>query len=448
MAIAGQRAKIVKQGEQIVSVNTKPEANLEGITTYSPKVVERPERTAVVDTGYVDYSRLANSIEGSPYRGVYYSQVVGTDDQLRPQALDADRVSQQYNCYRDMIVRLITPFNPSTQDQESKEFRYVAEANMYYTMPPNKGDMFVADIGNGNTGIITVTETEKLSYTKFSAYRVQLQIVAMNDMDRLRDLEAKSIRTLYYDESLLDYYNTPFLDADTKTKYDTVGVVHGDLREYYLNMFWDDISKTFRIPTDKTMRVFDPLLADYCRYTGLEDIARPATNWAIGALDLSVVQTLWWLLKSESADKIKYVTRDVKLINKEAFRVHYRLRNIGYSRFTHVLYPFEKRPFKNDDEERLTPVEWKWKTAAPVAEFPEPVKDSYVFSHAFYDEDRTKMSKLEYLTYQMVAGDPVPVGDVLMIAKAVRDRSFIEQVYFIPIILTLLQHVRRKPIWL
>lgn len=448
MGLAGRRGQIVKEGESIVSVNTKPKANLEGITDFKPQVVERPERTAVVDSSYLDYSRLANSIEGSPYRGVYYSQVAGTDDVLRPHAMDASGVNQQYNCYRDMILRLTTPFNPSTQDVESKEFRQVAEANMYYTMPPNKGDMFVADVGNGNTGIITVTTTEKLSYTKFSAYRVELQLVAINDIEKLRDLESKVIRTMYYDETLLDYYNTPFLDEDTKTKYDRVGVVHDDLREYYMNMFWDDISKTYRIPTDDTMRLFDPLLVDYCRYTGLEDVARPATTWATGALDLSVVQTIWWLLKSESADKIRYLTNKVKMVNKEAFRVHYRLRNIGYSRFTHVMYPFDKRPFVNKDEARLVPQNFKWPETPVSTVFPVPDVDSYVFSKAFYAEDRQRMSKLEYCVHQMVAGDPVQVGDVLLIVEQVRDRSFVEQIYYIPIILTLLQHVRRKPIWL
>lgn len=448
MALASRRGEVVKEGEHIVSVNTTPKANLEGITDFEPKVVVRPERTAVVDTGYLDYSRLANSIEGSPYRGVYYSQVVGADDQLRAQALDADSVSQQYNCYRDMILRLITPFSPSTQDANSKEFRYVAEANMYYTMPPNKGDMFVADVGNANTGVITVTDTEKLSYTKFSAYRVTLQIVAINDMDRLRDLEKKTIRTMYYDESLLDYYNTPFLDADTKTKYDTLGTVHGDMKEYYLNMFWDDNTKTFRLPSAEETMVFDPLLVDYCRYSGLEDIARPATTWAVGALDLTVVQTLWWLLKAETVDKIQYITRDVRMINTEAFKVHYRMRNITYTRFTHVFYPFENRPFKNADEQILNPESFPWPTVAPTELFPVLTKDSYVFSAAFYDQDLGKMSTLERLAYKMVAGDPLSVDDIVKVASAVRSRSFIEQVYFIPIILTLIQQARRKPIWL
>lgn len=449
MALAGRRGTIVKEGESTVVVNTAPKTNLDGVTDYAPKVVERPERTAVVDTGYIDYSRLANSIEGAPYRGVYYAQVFGQDDALRPQALDADPVSQQYNCYRDMVIRLTTPFTPSVQDADTKEFRQTAEANMYYTLPPNYGDMFVADVGNGNTGIITITNTEKLSYTKFSAYRVELQLLAINDMERLRDLESKVIRTLFYDESLLDYYNTPFLDADTKTKYETTGRIADDLREYYLNMFWDDITKTFRIPTpDDTMRIFDPLLVDYCRYTGLEDIARPATTWAAGALDLTVVQTLWWLLKAERADKLPYVTRDVKLINKEAFRVHYRLRNIGYSRFTHILYPFERRPFVNPDEQQLTGLSFEWPPVSASTEFPIPDKHCYVFSAAFYDADLSKMSKLEQLVYQMLAEAPVNANDVLLVAAGVRSRTFIEQTYYIPIILTLLQYVRRKPIWL
>lgn len=448
MAIGKTPARIVREGGNIVSVNTVPDPNLTGITDYKPKAVERPERTAVVDTAYLDHSRLATHIAGSILNCVYYSQLIGRDDALRAQALDADRAHQQYHCYRDMVIRLTTPFNPSTQDVETKEFRLAGEGDMYYMLPPNAGDMFVCDAGGGNTAIITVTSSEKLSYMKHSAYRIEFKLIAINDMDRLRDLENKTVRTYYYDESLLAYFNSPFLTEDAKQRYDLCGRVYDDLREYYINMFWNPPMRAYRVPGLNTMVVFDPLLSDYCRYIGLEDNNRPATNYNIGTLDMSTVQTLWWLLKGESLEALRHVTSDVRLYTTRSFRVHYGIKNISYSRFTHTFYPIEKRPFAPREEATLSPSSFIYPEVTASSQFPTIGKDSYVFSKAFYELDQTRITVLEKLVIDMLDGKALSVATVLDIANSVRERDFLEQFYFIPIILTLLEYAKRRPIWL
>lgn len=448
MAIGRTPARIVREGGNIVSVNTVPAPNLEGITDYKAKAVERPERTAVVDTAYLDHSRLATHIGGSILNCVYYSQVIGKDDALRPQALDASNVHQQYHCYRDMVLRLTTPFNPSVQDLETKEFRLAGEADMYYMLPPNVGDMFVCDAGSGNTAIIAVTRSEKLSYMKHSAYRIEFQLVAINDMARLDDLEKKTIRVYYYDESLLAYFNSPFLSEDAKQRYDLCGRVYGDLKEYYINMFWDPQMRAYRVPGPDSMIVFDPLLSDYCRFIGLEDINRPATTYNIGTLDMTTVQTLWWLLKEESLEALKHVTPEVRLYSTRNFRVHYGIKNISYSRFTHTFYPIERRPFTPREEPRLSPSSFIYPAVEASTEFPTIGKTSYVMSEAFYSQDASKYTTLERLVIDMLDNKAVDVATVLTLAKTIRNRGFLDQYYMIPIVLTLLGYAKRRPIWL
>lgn len=448
MAIGRTPARILREGGNIVSVSTVPDPNLTGITDYHPKAVERPERTAVVDTAYLDHSRLATHIGGSIYNCVYYSQVLGRDDALRPQALDASNVHQQYHCYRDMVLRFTTPFNPSVQDLETKEFRLAGEADMYYMLPPNVGDMIVGDAGGGNTAIITVTSTEKLSYMKHSAYRIEFQLVAVNDMDRLNDLEKKVVRTFYYDESLLAYFNAPFLTEDAKQRYDLCGRVYEDLKEYYINMFWDQQMRSYRVPGPNNMAVFDPMQSDYCRYIGLEAIDRPATNYNVGSLDLDTVQTLWWLLKGETLDALKYVTADVRLYTTRSFRVHYGIKNISYSRYTHTFYPIERRPFTPYEEPRLSPSTFLYPAVEASTAYPTVGKDAYVFSKAFYAQDVAQCTTLETTVLDMLGNKAVDPALVLSLATGIRERDFLEQFYFIPIIMTLLAYAKRRPIWL
>ncbi|MGL5648914.1 MAG: hypothetical protein ACRDDY_13785 [Clostridium sp.] len=446
--IGRREAKVVKQGDTIVSVNTGERKNLEGTTEFKPTVVLRPERTAVVDSTYLDHSRLAPHLSGAPMKAVYYSSVVGKDDTLRPLDLKANPVNQQYHCYRDMILRVTSPLNPSSQDTDSKEFNLVGSADMYYVMPPNKYDMFVADAGGASTGIFTITDVEKLSHLKFSAYRVDYKLVGIDNMEMLQNLEAKSIRTMYYDESLFDYFNTPFLDEDTKKKYETLGEILDDLHRDYLDTFWDQARFSFRMPTADGSTVFDPLISDYIRYIGLEDVQRPATTWGVGALDLTRCKTLWWLLKQEGYESLRYVTRDVRPYPVKQFNVHARMRNITYSPYAVVMYPIVKGPYENTDTNRLYPTTVDYGSQEESEDFPVIGRSTYVLSEAFYSGDVEKMCTIERLLASMLKSDPVNVNKLIDLAKAIPTMEYIRRFYLTPILITIISSTRRKPIWL
>lgn len=444
----GKRGVVVKEGDRIVSVNTGEKKNLEGITDFKPSVVLKPERTAVVDSTYLDHSRLAPHISGAPMKTVYYSSVLGKDDVMRPLDLKADAVNQQYNCYRDMILRVTSPLNPSSQDTDSKEFNLVGSADMYYVLPPNKYDMFVTDAGGASTGIFTITEVEKLSHQKFSAYRVEYKLIAIDNIEMLDDLERKSIRTLYYDESLLDYFNTPFLDEETKKKYDTLGTVHHKLSADYMDTFWDQGKHSYRVPTYDGSELFDPLLSDYIRYIGLEDVRRPATTWEVGTVDLTLCKTLWWLLKHEGYESLDSIIKTVKTYPVRQFNIHSRLRNIAYSPYAVVIYPDFDTPFHNADKDRLYPTSVSYHNQADSTHFPKITRDSYVFTKAFYEADIANCTVIERLVIAMLKNDPINVDELLNLAKLLPKLEYIRRFYFTPILLTLIIATRRKPIWL
>ena len=448
MALASRPGRVVKEGEAIVSVNTVPKANLTGTTEYQPKITDRPERTAVVDTGYIDASRFVTHISGGVMPGVFYHQVLAQDDTLRPQALDANPTQQQYHCYRDYMVRVTSPIVPSIQDQDSREFPLTFEADMYHMIRPNDGDMWVADIGGGHTGIFTITSTELLSYTKQAVTRAEFKIVAYDDLERLEDLERKSIRTYYYDESLLDCYSSPFLSEDAKTKYDTCNTLYRDLKHHYLNTYWDSRLQGYRVPTDPTTTLYDPLHADYCRYIGLEDVGKPATEYAIGALDLSTVKSIWWLLKDQPIESLPLVTSKVKPVTANSFKVHYRMRNIAYSLYNVVLYPIANKPFKDYDETMMRETSVIYGPQPSDTLYPQVTNTSYVLSEAFYTQDAAKFTLLELAVSSMLKKQPVAASQILELTKAVYGLSYTQQFYYIPILLTLVDYVRRRPLWL
>ena len=448
MALATRPGKIVKEGEAIVSVNTVPKANLTGTTEYTPKIVDRPERTAVVDTGYIDPSKFVTHIAGGVMSGVYYRQVLGADDTLRAQAVDAIAPQQQYHCYRDYVMRVTTPIQPSVQNTDSREFPITFEADMYHMVRPNEGDMWVTDIGGGNTGIFTVTSTELLSYLKQAITRVELKIVAYNDIERLEDLEHKSIRTYYYDETLLDYFGSPFLSEDAKAKYEICNSTYTNLKHHYLDTYWDPRLLSYRVPTDPSTTLYDPMLADYCRYIGLTDVGRAATEYSVGALDLSTVKSLWWLLKDQAINALPQVSSKVKTVDVRSFRVHYRMRNIAYTLFDTVVYPIVNRPFADYDESIMREVGFVTGPQVQNTFYPVITSNSYVLSQAFYNQDAANMTLLETLTTAMLNKQAIRADVLLSLAHTVTTLSYIQQFYFIPVLLTLLDYVRRRPLWL
>ena len=162
-------------------------------------VVEKPNvvrstppesKGVVVDTRYESKANLLTHVEGAPWNVNYYSQVLNTDNAPIGQQPDRNAIYQQYMFIEMFEIKVTQPLTTS-QDPTSKEMTLIGAANVYPHVIPNRGDMFIADVGDGRTAIFKVTNTERKSIFKDTCYAIDYMLINYTTKELRADLDSR-----------------------------------------------------------------------------------------------------------------------------------------------------------------------------------------------------------------------------------------------------------------
>lgn len=448
MAIAGQLPNKPPQGDRILTVSHNPQ-ELDPVVENAPIAVTRPDRNALIDSNYVPAQNLVSHIEGAPWTCNYYRQVLGKDNTAKPLQVGTSAAHQQYDLYRNYILRVNSAITMN-QDSDTKEFSAVGEASMFYGLIPNVGDMFVADAGGGELGMFTLTEVERMSYMKQACYRVNFQLVCRGEDPRFEVLDSRINRQFIFDVELLELMDNPFLSLEDHLKFEGLAEQAERISRHFKNKFWSAQVNTLKVP-QQTGLLYDGFHTEFCRYIGLENPLETLRVHQLGGLPYDGVTTLWEAFKELSAHSLMLAHRRFGVILTNMFVNYPVLRGIYYTQFEEVLYPYGD--FGNDDPgilkatgryiDRLPP-----EATADKNFYAIDYDDAYVLSHAFYDEDPTKMSEFERLLYDMLCQKAVPVDKVAEVATSYFKLAPLEQFYYAPLLMVLINYCKRNPQWI
>lgn len=221
--------------------------------------VERPDaKSIIVDTKYTPLKHLLTHIEGAKWTVNYYKQIINKDSSLAGQNPNKLNLYQQYEQIVNYILKVSTPLGTS-QDDETKVMRVNGTAYCYPPLVPNVGDMFIADIGDGKSGIFQIERSEKKSIQKDAVYEISYQLVDYADGVKLSDLQNKTIRILYFWLDYLDYGQDPLLTEDEYHFVKTAAYEYAYIGEKYVEMFMSDKFKCMLVPMQNTS-VYDHFL--------------------------------------------------------------------------------------------------------------------------------------------------------------------------------------------
>lgn len=448
MAIAGQLPNKPPQGDRILTVSTNPQ-NVDPIVENAPIAVTRPDRNALVDSNYVPAQNLVSHIEGAPWSCNYYKQVLGLDNTAKPLQVGTAAPHQQYDLYRNYTLRVNSALTMS-QDPETKEFSAMGEASMFYGLIPNIGDMFIADAGGGEVGLFTLTEVERMSYMKQACYRVNFQLLGRGEDPRIEQLDSHINRQFVFDVELLELLDNPFLSLEDHLKFEGLAEQYERISRYFKAKFWSAQVNTLKLPQQNGL-LYDGFHTEFCRYIGLESHLETLRVHQLGGLPYDGVITLWGAFKELSAHSLMLAHRRFGVILTNMFVNYPVLRGIYYTQFEEVLYPYGD--FGNDDPgilkangrnlTRLPPVGTADANFRPI-----DFDDAYVLSHAFYDEDTKNMSEFERLLYDMLCQKAVAVDKVATMAGSYFKLAPLEQFYYAPLLLVLINYCKRNPQWI
>lgn len=214
-----------------------------------PRIAPKESKSIVVDTKYTPLASLITFVAGSSWIVDYYSQVINADNDLRGQDPEQSSIYQQYTCIRGMELKVTNPLNQN-QNNEDKRTTVQGSATVYPFIIPNEGDMFAADVGDGREGIFRVRTTEKKSFLEQPTYVIEYDLVYFSSQEPARktDLDAKSVRILFFDKDFMNYGQNPLLIEEDFNAVKTLTKLYSEIINNYFNWFYNNEFKTLIVP--------------------------------------------------------------------------------------------------------------------------------------------------------------------------------------------------------
>lgn len=315
------------------------------------------QQTNLVDERYNSSTPLLQYVEGSPWTVNYYSQLIGSENELSPQQTSQSGAYQQYCFIKELEIRVTSPLD-KTQDSVTKNFEVSGAATVFAKLIPNQGDMFIADSGDGRTSIFAVTSAEKLTYHKDAVYSIKYKLVDYATPERLTDLEKKIVKRTIFRKEFLHYGQSPFVLAEDFDYLITFEDSYRELLGVYLHDFFSREYQTLLVP-DQDGVVYDSFLTKtILNFLAVEDhpyLARIKQPRVTGDYALET-PTFWDCLLKMDKDLLPVAMQQASLMDTSYFRNIPHLSGIYYTGISKIIYPTDERTDVDSERAKLIPV--------------------------------------------------------------------------------------------
>lgn len=425
-------------------------------------VTEENYDGVTVDSQYVSRQSMLTHIQGSPWTVNYYRQMLGSDSELSPQQMEKHAVYQQYMLIADLELRVTSPLD-SSQRQEGNSFDVNGEAYVYPPLVPNKGDMFLADVGDGREGVFAVTGAERLTILKESCFRITYTLVDWSTDERRKDFDNKTVKRTHFVKRLLTHGQDPIVVDETYHEYLSFDQYANNLFVQFFSEFYDKATSTLIVP-DQENSTYDPFLTKtmaMCFNTTDHPMMRQLHQYSVEIAGKEIPKTVWDCVVQGNLNLLPMTTQTMTLLESYHFGSRPQLEGIYYSNVHVVVYPLDQSDVQvmkglvtgtlsvTDLRHRLrTPSLGRIGTVkegqrqTPLIH-PTNIDDFYVLSEAFYYQDREGMSVLERLLSDALNGQSI---DHMHLSELCQNATYwgrVERFYYIPLLLVLLKFTLR-----
>jgi hypothetical protein len=446
---------------------TDPPAN-PGVPSKTEEMAEdKAYDTSTVTTKRVPLANLITHIEGYPWNVEYYHQVLGVDDAPQPLGLSIDPTLQQYHLIRDFEIRVTDPLTYDFTKERRSE-RLQGEGYVYPgTVVPTRGDVFIADVGDGQVAVFSMIDVTPMSYLTEKCYQVSYRMTSSLNDQYEANLESKVVKTSHYVKDFLIHGKNPILSTDTVNRKQRLDNHGHHLLDMFNREFISPRTRHLSVPSQDEA-TFDAFVAGFIqRFINVtqHDLMRGA-NWPeVYQLSDLRATTIWDLLLDQQPIDVRALTdrvsRRMSIVDTWVLRESPYFGGLYYSSMKRLVWPTdlvgdrttyplsESVPRNESLSETLseaTTIEVgnnDGPDGDQVLIYPVNQDDNYVFSEAFYTANRANQSWLEHMVTQMLSREPVP-SDILL---AVCDKAYgwgsLERYYYTPVLLMLIHYTVR-----
>lgn len=412
-----------------------------------------------VDTRWSPIASLMQHIEGSPWTVDYYSQVIDTDSSLGGQRPTSSAVYQQYRKIERLVMRVTSPLTQG-QDAETKAMTYTGKA-IVHSFIPNDGDMFIADIGDGQQASFRIMSTTKMAVFKEAAYEIDYE-VGTTEEEFIIDLEAKTVERLAYRADKLVHGESPIILTSHDSLLDQAANVIQVILNQYFTRFFSREYRTLLIP-GQMRATYDPYLLGFIlQLLHSDDCAEVMQIKRLNVQDDGVYKhnSLWDAIAHQDELFLEGGFSRVGLAETASFDVNPFFNGIRFTGVQLVVYP--KDPVFGIHDVTLESMKILSNTIlmpsadgntamfedANTGALPENAgtpglyhvtfDDRYVLSQNFYEKTSTQ-STLEVMVRKHIRREALDLEALMLTARSFSQWGLVEQFYYVPIVLALLR---------
>lgn len=420
-----------------------------------PDPKDRVLDTVAHDTRDLPINNLLTEIDGFPWTVDYYHRLYEDDDAVDGFYKTRNPVHQQYHKVLGFELRVQSAFSYSYEKTRQKQDLDGTAVIIPGTIIPNRGDVIIADIGQGHKVHLSVIDSAPLSILAQSAYEITYRTINVADAEFLTALERCVVKSSYFNKDFTRYNTSPIISTGTQDVYKTLNTLAQQLIETYGNAFISKQTNYLQVPGQRQNTV-DIYLAKFINQF-LETTQYPSyakANWPLFPFTADQPKlSLWDILLRGDKTPLEHLKTHTFLKTGLVGTVHFRNQawytSIYFSSIVLLVYPvLEEGTFTN----RMLPLSGDIviETADDVDDTVSPdfhpvnQDDYYVLSKAFYLRQPEDQSLLEQMISNMINRQAIAVDIIIQLAEKLPTLPALERFYYTPLVLMLIRHVTRS----
>jgi len=395
--------------------------------------------------------KITQYIAGEEWTVDYYLQLIAKDMEIGRFDPNSSDVSKQYLHMKDLILYVDT----ALVQNEANELTGSALINA--GVIPNAGDVIVATLLGKRKALIGVTKVEKRTYNLNNIFYIEykLDLFLDNNDGVLNALNNKVVKTYYFDKDFLVTNGSPILlEEDFKNKRKIIVSIK-DIINNYFELMYNSRRAILSIPGQDYV-ILDTILQEFIfkiiNSTDSIYISKIARN--VIPDDAMRQHTVLDAFIHRDFDILRSCNRKIKYVNVYSFENNIRLRNIAYLGIEYVAYPdvpdlnISNTITAMSSTYTLKDVVNPYRVNKGLVDNLMPdidkVDNYYIFTEAFYNDDRANMTKFETIAMQYIIREHISNDSIVELIDDYKYWDRVQQYYFIPILILILRDTISK----
>lgn len=433
------------------------------------EVVVKP-KPLPVDTKYESRQHLLQYVSGARWIVNYYKQIRTADDASEAFNINRPTPYQQYDKIENFEIRVTSALQNSPDNANASQ-TITGVGLIYPSIVPDHGDQFVADIGDGQTGLFNIKEVTQKSHYRDTVYEIEYELTSFLTHELLAKLEESVVVKHYYERSYADYGANPKLDVEQHGLFKKISAWQSKITKHYFDSFFVQEYDTFLVPGQGKV-VYDPFIVEFIQKLWSVSDLPQLQDLRVYSRDTSqnkYLKTIWDVIAENDNYMLAVVKKQFGIIPKRSFVTGYgSLLNFSTGRLDFIYHPaivndvtLGKIHLPTIGDIQIPKFETEYATprkfSLPITKLPGmgfvhpelqqhvPIPDAkkygtydtYVLSPAFYDKDYKNMSKVERILMDTLDEKPTDAKSLIPILEDCINWGDLERFYYIPLLYAL-----------